>query len=374
MRCWVRQSQVLRTISAVGVATLFCFANVTAQTVPRPEYPRPEMERSEWLCLNGSWEFALDPGRSGEERGLVEGQGFDQKILVPFAPESPLSGVRSLDFMPAVWYKRGLELPESWRGRRVLLNFEACDYRTTVWLNGKKAGEHLGGYTPFSFDITDLLVAGQNLLVVRAEDDVRSGLQPSGKQSTRFASYSCMYRRTTGIWQSVWLEPVSGTRIERYAVVTDPELGGAVVSVYLHGAAWGTMVKLRVLDRGRELFRMARPAAAAVVIPVKVEKPRLWEVRKPYLYDLEVSCADSHGELDRIRGYFGLRRVEARGNKIYFNGRPLFLRTVLDQGFYPDGIYTAPTDEALKKDIETSLDLGFDGARLHQRVFERRYL
>jgi beta-galactosidase/beta-glucuronidase len=374
MRTVLRKSRRLPVFFSVVIASLACLAPLGAQNIPRPEYPRPEMERSEWLSLNGHWDFALDPGQSGEESGLVDGQGFDGKILVPFAPESPLSGVGHLDFMPAVWYKRTLRLPESWRGRRVLVHFEACDYRTTVWLNGKRVGEHLGGYTPFTFDLTDFLANVENLLVVRATDDVRTGLQPSGKQSTRFHSYGCMYRRTTGIWQAVWLEPVADSRVERYSVVTDPEKGEAMVSVYLRAARAGATVRLSVLDQGREVASAARPAADVVLFPIKIEKPRPWEVRKPYLYDFEVACVDARGEFDRVRGYFGFRRVEARGDKIYFNGRPLFLRTVLDQGFYPDGIYTAPSDEALKKDIETSLDFGFDGARLHQRVFERRYL
>jgi beta-galactosidase/beta-glucuronidase len=358
----------------ITLLALGCLPRLGAQDIPRPEYPRPEIVRPDWLSLNGWWEFALDPGESGEERGLAEGQGFDKKILVPFAPESPLSGIGNLDFMPAVWYKKRLSVPEAWRGRRVLVNFEACDYRTTAWLNGKKVGEHFGGYTPFAFDLTDFLAAGENLLVVRAADDVRSGLQPAGKQSTRYHSYGCMYRRTTGIWQTVWLEPAAVSRIERYAVVSGPASGEALISVDVHGAPAGATVRLRVLDRGREVAAAARAAAGPVIVPIRLKNPKLWEVRKPELYDLEIVLAAGGRDLDRVRGYFGLRRVEVRGGKVLFNGRPLFLRTVLDQGFYPDGIYTAPSDAALKRDIETALDLGFDGARLHQRVFERRFL
>jgi beta-galactosidase/beta-glucuronidase len=374
MRSFIQRAPGFLLFFWAAMFALGCPPGLQAQGIPRPEYPRPEMARSDWLFLNGWWDFALDSGESGEERGLVQGQGFDRKILVPFAPESPLSGIGNLDFMKAVWYKRMLTPPEGWRGRRVLLNFEACDYRATVWLNGKKVGEHAGGYTPFTFDITDSLAGGENLLVVRASDDVRSGLQPTGKQSTRFHSYGCFYPRSTGIWQTVWLEPVAESRIERYTVVSGPENGEAVVSVYLHGAPSGATVRLRVLDQGCEVSAVARAAAGMVVLPVPLKNPKLWEVRKPYLYDLEIICADARREFDRVRGYFGLKRVETRGDKIYFNGRPLFLRTVLDQGFYPDGIYTAPSDAALKKDIETSLSFGFDGARLHQRVFERRFL
>ena len=345
-----------------------------AEELPRPEYPRPEMVRSDWLSLNGRWDFALDLSDSGEESGLVEGKGFDRKIIVPFAPESPLSGVGHLDFMKAVWYKRTFTIPERWKGKRVFIHFEACDYRTTLWLNGRKVGEHLGGYTPFRFDLTPFLAAGENMLVVKAADDTRGGLQPTGKQSKRLHSYSCLYRRTTGIWQTVWLEPVSPTFIEKYTVVPDLDNGEAAVTVFLDQAPAGGEVSLRVKEGNRVVFSATKKAAKAVPFFVKLKNPRPWAIRAPFLYDFEVVLTRDDREEDRIAGYFGLRKVETRGHKVYFNNQPLFLRTVLDQGFYPEGIYTAPSDEALKNDIVVSLDLGFDGARLHQRVFERRFL
>jgi beta-galactosidase/beta-glucuronidase len=316
----------------------------------------------------------LDPGESGEEKDFSLGLGFDRKILVPFAPESPLSGIGNLDFLRAVWYKRTFLLPETWKGRRVLLHFEACDYRTTVWVNGKKAGEHQGGYTPFAFDVADLLVAGENILVARAFDDVRSGLQPVGKQSTRLHSYSCFYRRTTGIWQTVWLEAVPDNHIEKYTVIPNVESGEALVIIFLHSAPKSGTVGLNVLDEGRSIFRAAKKAEEIIAFSVTLKNPELWDIRKPHLYDIEILFSAQDQTTDRVLGYFGLRKIEARGNRIYLNNRPLFLRTVLDQGFYPDGIYTAPTDAALRNDIEISLGLGFDGARLHQRVFERRFL
>ena len=346
-----------------------------AADVPRPEYPRPEMVRAEWLNLNGWWDFALDLTDTGEEKDFILGKGFDQKILVPFAPESPLSGVGRLDFTAAVWYRRVFTLPESWAGRRVLVHFEACDYETTVWLNGQKAGGHIGGYTPASFDLTSFLTPGENLLVVRARDDTRSGLQPTGKQSHRLNSYSCLYRRTTGIWQTVWLEPVAAVGVEKYSVVPNLDSGEALVCVHLNQAPEGGEVTLRAVDsQGRPEFQATRPAARVVPIIVKLKAPKPWSIRAPYLYGLEISFLRRGRVEDKVSGYFGLRKVEVRGDTVFFNNKPLFLRTVLDQGFYPDGIYTAPSDEALKKDIEISLELGFDGARLHQRVFERRFL
>ncbi len=364
-----------KIIPAASFLVLFGLALLAlAEETPRPEYPRPEMVRQDWLNLNGWWDFALDLSASGEEKEFVQGRGFDKKIRVPFAPESELSGIGHPDFMDAVWYKRTFALPESWKGKKVLLHFEACDYETTVWLNGKKVGGHSGGYTPFSFDLTDNLVSGNNLLVVRAYDDVRSGLQPAGKQSQRLHSYSCLYRRTTGIWQTVWLEPVGQNSIEKYTVLSNVDNGEALVCVHLQRAPEEGTVGLRVSAGGREETAAEKRAEKLVAFTVKLKNPKLWEIRRPHLYDLEISYSRKNRVEDRVSGYFGLRKFEARGDKLFFNNRPLFLRTVLDQGFYPDGIYTAPSDEALKNDIAISLGLGFDGARLHQRVFERRFL
>ena len=343
---------------------------------PRPEYPRPEFQRAEWLNLNGLWDFALDLSDSGEERNFPQGAGFDRKILVPFAPESPFSGLGFQDFMTAVWYKKSLSLPESWKGRRVLLNFEAADYHTTVWINGKKVGEHAGGYTPFTFDITDYCDQKENLLVIRCRDELRGNLQPSGKQSKRYHSYSCLYRRTTGIWQTVWLEPVAESRVDSYRAYPDVDNSQVLFQVFIKNPPESGQINLSVKEGDKVIFRQTKKACPVTSFEVKIKNPKLWEIRKPYLYDLtlELYSGASAKLLDRVESYFGFRKIEARGNKIYFNNRPLFMRLVLDQGFYPDGIYTAPSDDALRKDIEISLAAGFDGARLHQRVFERRFL
>ena len=344
--------------------------------IPRPEYPRPDFVRSEWLNLNGEWDFALDLSDSGEDRGLPQGEGFERKILVPFAPESSLSGIGFPDFIAAAWYKRALKIPESWNGQKILLNFEGADYQTSVWVNGEKVGQHSGGYTPFSFDITEYCRQPENILVVRCRDDVRSGRQPSGKQSGRYSSYSCLYRRTTGIWQTVWLEPVSEVHIKNYRVFPDLDNQQVLLEVFLSDSPVEGLLSLSVSGDNRVIFKESKKASRMVSYLIKIKNPKLWEIRKPYLYDfvLELTTDSSEQKLDRVQGYFGLRKIEARGEKIYFNHRPWFMRLVLDQGFYPDGIYTAPSDEALRHDIEISMAAGFDGARLHQRVFERRFL
>jgi beta-galactosidase/beta-glucuronidase len=345
-----------------------------AAPVPRPEYPRPDFVRADWVSLNGEWEFAIDAGDSGEERGLPSGGPFGRTIRVPFAPESPLSGIGHLDFMPAVWYRRSFTVPASWRGRRVLLNFEAVDYQATVWINGRLAGGHEGGFTPFTLDITDLLADGANVLVLRARDDTRSRRQPLGKQSTRFASYGCVYRRTTGIWQTVWLEPAPTARFERYKAACDIENGEAHLHAFFNVPPRAGTVTAKISFQGKPVAAQTKKADRTVRFGFVIKNARLWDLRAPNLYDVELVYEAEGKTVDRVTGYFGMRKFEARDGKFLLNNRPLFLRTVLDQGFYPDGILTAPDDAALQKDIELAMSLGFDGARLHQKIFERRFL
>lgn len=346
----------------------------SAETVPRPEYPRPELYRENWLNLNGRWEFAFDFSDSGEEAGRQTGRGFDREIVVPFAPESPLSGVGFTDFIPAVWYKKAFTIPEAWQKKRILLHFEACDYETTVWVNGQNAGQHKGGYTPFSFDITPLLKAGENVVVVRSRDDLRARHQPAGKQSSRLYSYSCFYRRTTGIWQTVWLEAVPEVYVEQVRFYPQKERGEGALFVYFNQPPEAGQVLLRVIFEGKQVYSLQVPAEKITFLPVKVSQPKLWGIKAPHLYDLEISLLRAKEIIDQVKSYCGFRQVERRGDRIFLNGQPIFLRMVLDQGFYPDGIYTAPSDEALRRDIELALNFGFNGARLHQKVFERRFL
>lgn len=343
--------------------------------VPRNEYPRPQMVRENWINLNGEWEFAFDFGRTGKERNMQELEHLDQKIIVPFCPESELSGIGYKDFMGAVWYKRSFQLSEKRDDRRVLLHFEAVDYLCDVWVNGKKVGSHTGGYTPFSFDITSAAVDGENVITVYAEDDSRNPLQPRGKQSEAYYSKACDYTRVTGIWQTVWLEIVPLSYIKKYRCTTDIDNGCVHFEMFMAGSYGEKKLRAQVTYHGKSVGETAVKAnGSQVKVTVPLSEIHLWQPLSAELYDVvfTLDCAD--GSHDVVAGYFGMRSVELGEKAMLINGKPVFQRLVLDQGFYREGIYTAPSDEALKKDIELSIAMGFNGARLHQKVFERRYL
>ena len=344
-------------------------------SIPRPEYPRPQLRRTgeSWQNLNGSWEFMFDFSMSGKERRLWE-QPFAQRITVPFCPESRLSGIGYTDFIPACWYRRRFHLDKGQLSGRVLLHFGAVDYLCTVWVNGREAGSHRGGYTSFSFDITGQLQEGENTLAVCAEDDVRSGRQPKGKQAHRFYSSGCDYTRTTGIWQTVWLEFVPQSHIVSYKAYPQPENSAVTLQVALSGDIAGCTLRATASFDGRKVGEAVREAGRSLGFELPLCEKHLWDTAQPNLYDVELCLMKDGQALDTVFGYFGLREIRLEGKAILLNGRPVFQRLILDQGFYPDGIYTAPSDEALRRDITLAMDLGFNGARMHQKVFEERYL
>ena len=343
--------------------------------IPRPEYPRPQMVRQNWTNLNGEWEFAFDFGRTGRERGLQKQEHLDQKILVPFCPESKLSGIEYKDFLNAVWYKRSFEMQKLQPCQRVLLHFEAVDHFCEVWVNGKSVGKHIGGYTPFCFDITNTLQEGYNILTLYAEDDSRNPLQPRGKQAETFHSQGCDYTRTTGIWQTVWMETVNENHISAYRCNTDIDNGSVHFELCLAGACTPKKLTTNVTYKGKRVATSVKKVTkAAINLVMDLDEIHLWEPGKGELYDVEFVLEDESGVLDCVNGYFGLRSVELTDKVILINHKPVFQRLVLDQGFYREGIYTAPSDEHLKNDIALSMAVGFNGARLHERVFERRFL
>lgn len=361
------------------VAASLVGADRASADVPRPEHPRPDAFRDNWLTLNGPWQFEIDKNGDGEARGLISGKDLASKINVPFCPESKLSGIGNTEIMKNVWYRRMFEVPDAMKGKRILLHFGGVDYKTWVYLNGKLVGDHVGGCVGFAFDVTSFLKPGQNELVVRVFDDTAGGDQPAGKQ-TATVSKGCHYTRTTGIWQPVWLEAVGTTYIKNFSIVPDVEHARVLVDVTVDGNDAGLQLKAEAFADGKLVGSESIPASGWRNHPLvlNLSEKHLWEPGKPYLYDLKLSLvggkADAKQPVDQVQSYFGLRQVTISGRAILINGKRVFQRLILDQGFYPDGIWTAPSDEALKQDIEMSMAAGYNGARLHQKVFEPRFL
>lgn len=333
----------------------------------RAEHPNPQWERETWKNLNGPWEFEFDFGCSAVERRLWEKKRFDREILVPFCPESRLSGIGYTDFINGVAYRKNFELSQEELSGRVLLHFGAVDYEASVYVNGTLVGSHKGGYTSFCFDITKHVAPGPNTLFVAVKDDVRSSLQPKGKQAHLYASSGCDYTRTTGIWQTVWLEFVPERHIQSAKYYPDPANGKVTVTGLVQGQ--GTL-QLTALWEDKPVGEAALSVEDGFfTVQLDLSETHLWKPGKGGLYTLLLSFGE-----DRVKSYFGLRTAKFQGRKFLLNGKSLFQRFVLDQGFYPDGIYTAPTEEDLVKDIQLSFAAGFNGARLHEKVFEARFL
>ncbi len=345
---------------------------------PRPEYPRPQFVRADWLNLNGQWQFEIDAGDSGLERGLKD-RDLTGEITVPFCPESTLSGVAHTDFMDAVWYRKVIEIPAAWSGRDVLLHFQACDYDTTVWVNGTEVVRHRGGFTPFTAELRGIAGPGETATIVVRARDPKSGPQARGKQSTRYGSYGCFYTRTTGIWQTVWMEPVSTFSMKRPRITPDVANHCFHLEVPLRANRSGMTLNATVSYAGKELatasVTTAYDMSPRAVLSIPDEHVYLWNVGDAHLYDITLTLSDAAGNVhDTITTYAGLRSVAVDGRKVLINGKAVFQRLVLDQGYYIDGVMTAPSDDELIADITRSLDAGFNGARLHQKVFEERFL
>ena len=332
----------------------------------RTEHPNPQFERETWLNLNGKWDFTIDYSCSGRDKGFIEGEGFDREINVPFCPESTLSGIGNTDFMPCVWYKKKVDITKNQLDGRVFLVIGACDYRTEVYVNSKSVGTHFGGYCSFKLDITDALTEGENLIVICTEDDTRSTLQPIGKQCREYFSCGCSYTRTTGIWQTVYLEFTPDARIESFKLY--PDIEKSVLTVMGELCGKGTLT-LEAFYDGKSVGRTSLEASSHFNTSIQLSELHLWEIGNGRLYDLVITFGE-----DKVKSYFGMRKVEMDGMKFRLNGKSVFMRHVLDQGFYPDGIYTAKDEETIIKDIQLSMDAGFNGARLHEKVFEPRFI
>ena len=362
-----------RMLLCLTLGTAFCTAS--AVDIPRPEYPRPQFERTDWVNLNGQWTFEMDFGSSGEQRGWTNTKGLSKKITVPFCPESELSGIGYTDFIPCVWYQRNINIPAEWNGKKILLHFGAADYETKVYVDGKMVGEHKGAGSSFNFDITSYVKAGQQAnLVVRVYDNLRGGMQPGGKQCTALYSAGCSYTRVTGIWQTVWMEAVNEQALKNVFAIPDIDQQQLVVRPEFYNEGNNNTLTVEVKDGKKTIAKRTAQASNQSTIVLPIKNAHLWSPEDPYLYDVKYTVKNAQGEvIDEVSSYMGMRKVHISGGYFYLNNKPYFQRLVLDQGYYPDGIWTAPSDEALRQDIEMSKAVGFNGARLHQKVFEERY-
>ncbi len=342
------------------------------ENVPRAEYPRPQFMRGEdsWMNLNGEWEFELDLSNSGADRHLERAEHLSSKIVVPFAPESELSGVGYTDFILSVWYRRTFTLTDENLAGRVLLHFGAVDDTAAVWVNGKEAGNHRGGYTPFTLDVTALVKEGENVVTVHARDDVRDPLQPTGKQSHKYENHGCFYTRSTGIWQTVWLEFVPKTYIKNVKMIPDVANEKVDVTVIFDGHDNVRSLRAAAAFDGDEVAsKEVALTGKSVSFSLDIKDPVLWDIGRGDLYDLCLTAGD-----DMLSCYFGMRSVAVDGNRVYLNGRSIFQRLVLDQGYYEKGIYTAESEDDFERDIKLSQSVGFNGARMHMKVFEPGFI
>ncbi|MCC7450497.1 MAG: glycoside hydrolase family 2 [Anaerolineae bacterium] len=344
--------------------------------LPRPEYPRPQFVRRDWLNLNGTWDFDFDDRKRGLAEKWFEQHEFSRTITVPFAFQSLLSGIADTDFHDVIWYARTFEVPQDWRGQRVLLHFGAVDFAAQVWVNGISVAYHEGGHTPFHADITDALIPGVNRVVVRVEDDSEDLEQPRGKQFWERHSKGIFYTRTSGIWQTVWLEPVRESYIE--TIKFTPDVDSATMKVEYRIANGAPNMRIEVVASYDGVV-IAQDQGQIERLPFKAFRTlhgldRLWSPEDPNLYDVTIRLKDGSRVLDEVQSYCGMRKIAVVDGQIELNNRPYYMKLVLDQGYFPEGLLTPPSDQAIINDIQITKDMGFNGARKHQKIEDPRYL
>lgn len=337
---------------------------------PLPEYPRPQMERDQWVNLNGLWDYAI------AEKGKSFPAAFDGKILVPFPVESSLSGVQKrVGQNRELWYQRKFSVPAAWKNKNVILHFGAVDWKADVWVNEIKVGTHEGGYTPFNFDITPFITKDkEQKLVVRVWDPTDRGFQPRGKQVER--PEGIWYTPVTGIWQTVWLEPVNQAFISQLKTI--PNVDGSNISVWAttQGTTASEIIEVKVFENGQVIG--SGKAAAGQEVLVNIPGAKLWSPESPFLYDIEVSVLRNGVAVDKVKSYFGMRKISTHRDangivRLQLNNKDYFQFGPLDQGWWPDGLYTAPTDEALLFDIQKTKEFGFNMIRKHVKVEPARW-
>ncbi|MCC6265033.1 MAG: glycoside hydrolase family 2 [Bryobacterales bacterium] len=365
----------LRNFLLICIALIAVVSSANAQ-IPRPEFPQPQWERGDWLSLNGAWQFRFDTEDAGlRERWFATPQTWKDTIVVPYAWETKLSGIGITEFRERAWYQREFTLPANWPAKRTLLHFGAVDYRAQVWINGILAGAHEGGNVPFRLDITSLVSKGANRITVRVEDPPSDRSIPRGKQYWEPKSQGIFYTRTSGIWQPVWLENAGESYLASGRFEFD-QRGNARFDLRVAAAdASALEAQVELLWQGAVVaVSRAGVTGGKAMLALSVENPHVWSLSAPNLYDLRFTLLKQGQPMDRVKSYLGFRSVEVRNGEFLLNGRKLYLKWVLDQGYWPESTLTPPTDEAMRRDIELTKQMGFNGARKHQKVEDPRFL
>ncbi len=352
--------------------------------IPRPEYPRPDFRRDDFLCLNGSWEFAFDDADAGLRERWYDKRPLDREITVPFVYQSERSGVHDKGFHNVVWYKKRLRLPSPAEGKRSLLHFGAADYEAQVWVNAQYLGNHSGGNTPFAFDITDALTDGETVITVRVRDDAMDLELPRGKQYWKPESHGIFYTPSTGLWQSVWIEQVSENRLDRVWVTPDVDNKTFALRMEFCGRA-EKQVRVRLSLKGKtfadDVISVRNNRAERLIwldqrvsLDWNHQETLVWTPKRPVLFDLSFEVLVDDECADRVESYCALRKVSVADGKFMLNNRPFTQKMLLDQGYWPETLMTAPTDQAFIDDILACKAMGFNGVRKHQKAEDPRYL
>jgi beta-galactosidase/beta-glucuronidase len=354
----------------------------------RQEYPRPQLVRKNWLNLNGVWAFSFDDENKGTTEKWFRNQPskFDEKINVPFAYQTKLSGIHDPSFHDLVWYKRDFEIPVNWKDQRIILHFGAVDYRAWVYVNEQFVGFHEGGHTAFSFDITDFLIGDVQTVVVKVEDPSVDETIPRGKQYWLEESDGIWYTRTTGIWQTVWVEAVNQVHIKKLKFTPDVDQGDVIVEFEVSGDSTDKFVEFDIQFDDQTIVKDTISLFESVgkrafnLYNQKIFRTGFhhfswnWSPEEPNLFDVKVTLKQGDNVLDELTSYFGMRKVHIENGMVYLNNRPYYQKLVLDQGYWPEGLLTAPSDDDLKRDIELSKEMGFNGCRKHQKTEDPRFL
>jgi len=350
--------------------------------IPRPEYPRPQFKRDKWKNLNGNWNFNFDDQNIGEKNSWFKKEKFTQEIKVPFTYESKKSGINDRSPHEYIWYQRKFEISDNKKDNKVILHFAASDYITKVWINGNYIGKHQGGYTSFSFDITNEIdYKKKNNIVVKIEDQMNK-TQPRGKQSWKEKNFECWYTRTTGIWQTVWLEFVSREIFLKDIKMT-PDIDRKEMELDYHFSEQllkkEYKIQTEILYNGQLINKFSyeiknQQHKRIINIENENSKMKLWSPNEPNLYDIKFKIIDEKKEIiDEVKSYFGMRKISIEDGTILLNNQPYYQKLILDQGYWPDSITTPPSDQAIKKDLKLAKEMGFNGVRKHQKIEDERF-